>query len=119
MCMTTFTRKGMHCSDERAALRSIHMKIAEQTLGTEEEPNNGTFENDVSNPSQPLASAGDTEKKRQPVRRKPVGLTITVEKLERVLADVQAQIATLQRKKTNLGRVRRELARMEAMWSSA
>lgn len=119
MCMTTFTRKDMHCSDERAALRSIHMKITEQTSGVEEEPNNGTLENDVSDPSQPLASAGDTEKERQPVRRRPVGLTITVEKLDRVLADVQAQIATLQLEKTNLGLVRRELARMEAMWSSA
>ena len=77
------------------------------------------LKNDVSVPFQPLASAGNTEKARQSVHRKPVGLTITVEKLDRVLADVQAQIATLQLEKTNLGLVRRELARMEAMWSSA
>jgi hypothetical protein len=95
------------------------MKIAKQTSGVEEEPNMELWNNNVSDSSQPLASAGNTEKARQPAHRRPVGLTITVEKLDRVLADVQAQIATLQLEKTNLGLVRRELARMEAMWSSA
>lgn len=48
--------------------------------------------------------------------RKPVGLTITVEKIDRVLADVQAQIETLRREQTNLGLVRGQLAGMETQW---
>jgi hypothetical protein len=77
------------------------------------------WKSDVPDSPQPLASAGNTEKDRQPVHRRPVGLTITVEKLDRVLADVQAQIATLELQRTNLGLVRGELARMEAKWRSA
>jgi hypothetical protein len=50
------------------------------------------------------------------VLRKPVGFTITVEKIDRVLADVQAQIETLRRERTNLGLVRGELAYTEAKW---
>jgi hypothetical protein len=119
MCVTTFTRKDMHCSDERAALWSLYMMTAEQTSGIEEEPNMELWKNDVSDSSQPLASAGNTEKDRQPVHRRPVGLTISVEKLDRVLADVQARIATLELERTNLGLVRGELARMEAKWRSA
>jgi hypothetical protein len=66
-----------------------------------------------------LSSAGNTEKDRQPVHGRPVGLTITVEKLDRVLADVQSQIATLELERTNLGLVRRELAHMKVEWRSA
>jgi hypothetical protein len=92
---------------------------AEQTSGVEEEPKMGLLKNDVSDSSQSLASVGDREKDRQPVHRRPVGLTITVEKLDRVLADVQAQIAALELERAKLGLVRGELARMEAMWRSA
>jgi hypothetical protein len=77
------------------------------------------WKNNGSDSSQLLASVGNSEKDRQPVHRKPFGLTITVEKLDRVLADVQAQIARLERERTNLGLVRGELARMEAKWRSA
>ena len=48
--------------------------------------------------------------------RKPVGFTITVEKIDRVLADVQTQVELLQRERTNLGLVRGQLAGMEAKW---
>jgi hypothetical protein len=95
------------------------MKIAEQTSGVEGDHNMELWRNDVPDSPQPLASAGNTEKTRQPVRRRPIGLTITVEKLDRVLADVQAQIVTLELQRTNLGLVRGELARMEAKWRSA
>ena len=48
--------------------------------------------------------------------RRPVGLTITVEKIDHVLADVQAQIEWLLRERINLGLVRRQLVSMEAQW---
>ncbi|MEK9140032.1 MAG: hypothetical protein AAB308_03165, partial [Nitrospirota bacterium] len=35
--------------------------------------------------------------RRQSVRRRPAGLTITVEKVDRVLAEVQAEIEVLRR----------------------
>ena len=50
------------------------------------------------------------------IYRKPVGFTITVEKIDRVLADVQTQVELLQRERTNLGLVRGQLAGMEAKW---
>jgi flagellin-like hook-associated protein FlgL len=68
----------------------------------------------------PTTASGVNEgEKPQPVHRKPVGLTITVEKLDRVLADIDAQMEMLQRERTSLGLVRGELAYMEARWSSA
>ena len=48
--------------------------------------------------SQKSASLMDGEEGRQTVYRRPVGLTITVEKIDRVLADVQTQIETLRQK---------------------
>jgi hypothetical protein len=65
------------------------------------------------------ASVVNDGDKQQPVHRRLVGLTITVEKLDHVLADIDAQIEMLQRERTSLGLVRGELARMEARWSSA
>ena len=50
------------------------------------------------------------------IYRKPVGLTITVEKIDRVLADVKTQVELLQRERTNLGLVRGQSAGMEAKW---
>lgn len=58
----------------------------------------------------------DSEEGRQTVHRRPVGLTITVEKIDRVLADVQTQIETLRQNRINLGLVREQLAGMKAKW---
>ncbi len=57
------------------------------------------------------------EDRCQSVPRRPAGLTITVEKIDRVLAEVQAEIEVLRRERTNLGLVRGELVGMEAEWS--
>ena len=70
--------------------------------------------NDVTGISQMPANVVDGGESRQPVPRRPVGRTITVEKLDRALADIQAQIEMLRRERTNLGLVRKELAGMEA-----
>lgn len=70
--------------------------------------------NDVAGLSRMPANVVDGGESRQPVPRRPVGLTITVEKLDRALADIQAQIEMLRQERTNLGLVRGELARMEA-----
>jgi len=58
----------------------------------------------------------NSEEGRQTVHRRPAGLTITVEKLDRVLADVQTQIETFRQNTINLRLVREELAGMEAKW---
>ena len=72
--------------------------------------------NDVSGLSQTSVGLMDSEEGRQTVHRRPVGLTITVEKIDRVLADVQTQIEILRQNKINLGLVREQLAGMEAKW---
>jgi hypothetical protein len=72
--------------------------------------------NDVSGLSQTSVGWMDSEEGRQTVHRRPVGLTITVEKIDRVLADVQTQIETLRQNRINLGLVREQLAGMEAKW---
>ena len=72
---------------------------------------------DVIDCSQPSVRMMSHEECKPIVHRKPVGLTLTVEKIDRVLADVQAQIETLRRERTNLGLVRGQLAGMEAQWS--
>jgi len=72
--------------------------------------------NDVSGLSQTSMGLMDSEEGRQTVHRRPVGLTITVEKIDRVLADVQTQIETLRQNRINLGLVREQLAGMEAKW---
>ncbi|MBH0199420.1 MAG: hypothetical protein HP497_08380 [Nitrospira sp.] len=71
--------------------------------------------NDVAGLSQTPANVVDGGDSRQPVHRRPVDLTITVEKLDRALTDIQAQIEMLRQERTNLGLVRGELARMEAI----
>lgn len=70
--------------------------------------------NDVSGLSQTSVGLMDSEKSRQTVHRRPVGLTITVENIDRGLADVQAQIETLRQNKINLRLMRGQLAGMEA-----
>ena len=56
------------------------------------------------------------EESRETIHRKPVGLTITVEKIDRILADVHSQIEMLRRERTDLGLVRWQLANMESRW---
>jgi hypothetical protein len=71
---------------------------------------------DLSGLSQISMSAMNSEEGRQTARQRLVGLTITVEKIDRVLTDIQAQIEFLRREKTSLGLVRGQLAAMEAKW---
>lgn len=71
---------------------------------------------DLSGLSQTSVSLIDSDEDRQTVHRRPVGLTITVEKIDRVLTDIQAQIEFLRRERTSLGLVRGQLAAMEAKW---
>jgi hypothetical protein len=47
--------------------------------------------NDISGLSQTSVSVLNSEEVQQTLYRRPVGLTITVEEVARVLADVQAQ----------------------------
>ena len=72
--------------------------------------------NDVSGLSQTSVGLMDSEKSRQTVHRRPVGLTITVEKIDRALAEVQAQIESFRQDRINLGLVRVQLAGMEVIW---
>ncbi len=71
---------------------------------------------DISGLSQTPVGMIGSEEGRETVHRKPVGLTITVEKIDHVLTDIQAQIELLRRERTNLGLVKRQLASMEAKW---
>jgi len=75
------------------------------------------WKSDMQDSAQILASVMNGEDRRQSVSRRPAGLTITVEKIDRVLAEVQAEIEVLRRERTNLGLVRGELVGMEAKWS--
>jgi len=75
-----------------------------------------TKNNDISDLSPPSVGSLDSEAERKTVHRRPVGLTITAETIDRVLADVHTQIETLQQSKINLGQVREQLAGMEAKW---
>jgi len=51
--------------------------------------------NDLSGLSQTSMSVMNSEEGRQKAHQRPVGLTITVEKIDRVLTDIQAQIEFL------------------------
>jgi hypothetical protein len=72
--------------------------------------------NDLSGLYQTSMSVMNSEEGRQTVHRRPVGFTITVEKIDRVLTDIRAQIELLRQERTNLGLVRGQLAAMEAQW---
>jgi hypothetical protein len=74
------------------------------------EPN----QNDISGLSQISVSVTTSREGRQTLRQRPIGLTITIEKVDRVLTDVQAQIEHLRRYSTNLGLGKAQLAGMEA-----
>ena len=75
-----------------------------------------TKNNDMSDLSQTSVGLMDGEEGRQTVHRRPVGLTIRVEKIDCVLADVQTQIETLRQMTINLRLARVRLAGMEAKW---
>lgn len=65
----------------------------------------------------PSMGLRDTSEDLESIYHKPVGLTITVEKIDRVLAEIQAQIECLRRERTSLRLVRGQLANMNA-WRS-
>ena len=71
---------------------------------------------DLSGVSQISMSAMNSEEGRQTAHQRLVGLTITVEKIGRVLTDIQEQVESLRRERTSLGLVRGQLAAMEAKW---
>ena len=75
--------------------------------------------NDVPGISQTSVGVMSREDRCQSIPRRPAGLTITVEKVDCVLAEVQAEIEVLRRERTNLGLVRGELVGMEAEWSGS
>ncbi len=79
----------------------------------------GPQHNDLSGVSEASVGLAKSEEGREPLCRKPAGLTITVEKIDRILADVQLQIEGLRRKRTDLGLVRGQLADMESRWRGA
>ena len=58
----------------------------------------------------------NSEDGHETIHRRPLGLTITVEMIDRVLKDVGAQIENLHQDRINLGRVRVQLAGMEVKW---
>ena len=72
--------------------------------------------NYISGLSQTSVGLMNGEEGRETIHRKPVGLTITVEKIDRILADVHSQIEMLRRERTDLGLVRTQLANMESRW---
>ena len=69
---------------------------------------------DLSGVSEASVGLMNSDEGRDALRRKPVGLTITVEKIDRILAEVQSQIDMLRRERTDLGLVRGQLANMES-----
>ena len=89
----------------------------ENESGVEEESMMEPKTYDLSGLSQTSMSAMNSEENRQTSHQRPVGLTITVERIGRVMTDIQAQIESLRRERTNLGLVRGQLAAMEARWS--
>ena len=74
--------------------------------------------NNISDLSPSSVGSMDSEADRKTVHRRPVGLTITAEKLDCVLADVQTQIETLRQMTINLRLARVRLVGMEATWRS-
>lgn len=75
-----------------------------------------TQHNDISGLPRPSVGMMNREEGEETIHQKPVGLTITVEKIDCILADLQTQIESLRQNSINLGLVRGQLAGMEAMW---
>jgi len=67
------------------------------------------WNNDVPASFQTLASVMNGENSRQPIHRRPAGLSIRVRDIDCVLADIQAEIQMLRQEKTYLRLVRGEL----------
>ena len=72
--------------------------------------------NDISGLPQISVGLMNSEEGWETIHRKPLGLTITVEKIDRILADVHSQIEMLRQERTDLGLVRGQLANMESRW---
>jgi len=89
---------------------------AENKSGVEGESLMEPTNNNQAGISQTSVGLLHSEEGRQTVHRRPAGLTITVERIDRILAGVQTQIETLRQNRTNLGLVRVQLAGMEAKW---
>ena len=88
----------------------------ENKPGVEKEAMMEPTNNNLAGISQTSVGSMDSEEGRQTVHRRLVGLTITVEKIDRVLVGVQTQIKTLRLNRINLGLVREQSAGMEAKW---
>jgi hypothetical protein len=86
----------------------------ENKSGVEEESMLEPTNNNLAGISQTSMGSMYSEEGRLTVHRRLVGLTITVKKIDRVLADVQAQIKSLRLNRINLRLVREQLAGMEA-----
>lgn len=117
MNVSRFPRKHMHRFQEHSLLQRMLLEGAETILGNKEEATMTFEKHNVSAVAQTSVGVMNGEESRPFVRRRPVGLTITVEKIDRVLAEVQAEIEVLRRERTNLGLVRGELVGMKATWS--
>ena len=72
------------------------------------------WKNNVLSLSPTSASVMNGADSRQPILRRPPGLTIRVRKIDCMLADIQAHMQILRREKIHLGLVRAELAGLEA-----
>ena len=70
--------------------------------------------NNITDFSPSSVGSMDREADRETVHWSPIGLTITAEKIDRVLADVQTQIETLRQMTINLRLARVRLVGMEA-----
>lgn len=92
--------------DIRFANRLRHDDGSEYKEGIMMEPKR----NDVSGLSPIPVSSVHSEEGRLSPHRTPLRLTISVEKIDRVLADIQKQVEDLQREMTNLRLVRNQLA---------
>ena len=75
--------------------------------------------NNLSAASQTSAGLRHDEEDRKTLHPKPMGLTITTEKIDRILADVQSEIERLLRERADLGLVRSQLATMDSRWRGA
>jgi hypothetical protein len=100
----------MHRSDEHSLLQRMHLEGAETMSGIKAEAKVKLEKHDVPGLYQTSVGVMNGEEIRQPIHRRPAGLTIRVREIDCMLADIQAQIQMLRRERTHLGLVREELA---------
>jgi hypothetical protein len=91
----------------------MHLEGTKDESGVEE-GSEMERKNDVSGLFLSSANRVNGKDSRQPVDRRPAGLTIRVRGMDCLLEDIQAQIQMLRRERTYLRLVRGELAGMEA-----